>query len=159
MNLPLVSCLHYIRQSKNANKWEAIYKIIRSNKILWQTYIWKWKWSGETLGFISNYILTAITFTSEVFPAFCSPIKESSISCLKKRLKQQLKLVSTCNSRKHQTVMETAVYYSIWTRRRIEDALIKFSMSYNTSFETLMLEPVPCSITKELTFAQDHMSS
>jgi len=31
-------------------------------------------------------ILTAMTFTSDVFPAFWSPIKESSISCLKKRL-------------------------------------------------------------------------
>ena len=36
-----------------------------------------------------SFLLTAITFTSEVFPAFCSPIKESSISCLKKRLQNE----------------------------------------------------------------------
>lgn len=35
---------------------------------------------------VTYQILTAITLTSDVFPAFWSPIKESSISCLKKRL-------------------------------------------------------------------------
>lgn len=31
-------------------------------------------------------VLTATTFTREVFPAFWSPIRDNSISCLKKRL-------------------------------------------------------------------------
>lgn len=34
-------------------------------------------------------VRTAITLTSDVFPAFWSPIKDSSISCLKKRLKTE----------------------------------------------------------------------
>lgn len=36
---------------------------------------------------INDYLLTATTLTRDVFPAFWSPIKESSISCLKKRLR------------------------------------------------------------------------
>lgn len=43
-----------------------------------------------TVGIISSlYPPVATTFTREVFPAFWSPIKESSISCLKKRLQQK----------------------------------------------------------------------
>ena len=43
-----------------------------------------------TVGIMSSWKApVAITFTSEVLPAFCSPISDSSISFLKKRLRQQ----------------------------------------------------------------------
>lgn len=34
--------------------------------------------------------LTAMALTSEVFPAFCKPTRESSISCLKNKLKRNI---------------------------------------------------------------------
>lgn len=40
-------------------------------------------------------LLTATTFTSEVFPAFWRPIRDSSISCLKKRLHHKIMSVKT----------------------------------------------------------------
>nr|GMC67970.1 hypothetical protein Iba_chr02fCG7490 [Ipomoea batatas] len=50
---------------------------------------------NPTVGIMSSlYPPVAITFTREVFPAFCSPIKDSSISCLKKRLLSQFRKAS-----------------------------------------------------------------
>jgi hypothetical protein len=38
---------------------------------------------------LSELMHTATALTSDVFPAFCNPTRESSISCLKNKLKQK----------------------------------------------------------------------